>query len=305
MKLFQLLQSKAERVPGVTWLSPAFVSRKSGSRLRITNLVNVVLKAGVDPASFFGRRYAHTEAIGVHTFTVTLRSGGGPAAIAEADRLGRDPEVVWSEPGFYQPIIFTAETVGWNLGPSSSGGANVQAAWSSQTGSSDITVAVLDTGVQMDHPDLAANIFTNTEEIPGNGIDDDRNGYVDDVHGWDFVDGDNDPSPATAYDNHGTAVAGVAAAVGGNNVGISGAAQHVRILPLKIARYYGPKDGDGYWAGIDRAIYYAAGAMVDAKGECAVVWCDVAVKADEEMARGGAACVSNRLVEPAITMGLR
>ncbi len=280
MSLFQLLQSKADTVPGVSWSSPAFLWRDSGARMRITNLIKVRLEDGVDPGLFFGRRYAQTKAIGVHTFAVTLKAGGGPAAIAEANRLRKDPNVVWSEPGFYQPILWFTELTGWNLGPGSSGnagGANVQAAWSTTAGSADVTVAVLDCGVQMDHPDLAANIFTNTDEIDGNHIDDDRNGYVDDMHGWDFVGGadgipDNDPSPATVYDKHGTAVAGVAAAVRGNDLGISGAAPGVRIMPLKITRFDGPNPQDGDWVGISSAIYYAAGAMVDASGNPVAVW---------------------------------
>jgi subtilisin family serine protease len=85
--------------------------------------------------------------------------------------------------------------------------------WQLKTDASDIIVAIIDLGVQYDHPDLAANIWTNAGEIPGNGIDDDQNGYVDDIHGWDFIDNDPDPSGS----NHGTASAGVIGAVGNNS----------------------------------------------------------------------------------------
>ncbi|MBT6842675.1 MAG: S8 family serine peptidase [Candidatus Melainabacteria bacterium] len=107
-----------------------------------------------------------------------------------------------------------------------------------------ITVAVIDTGVDYTHQDLAANIWNNTDEIPGNRIDDDNNGYVDDVIGWDFVVGagsncafgedcgrsDNDPSDKNG---HGTHVAGIIGAVQNNAIGISGIAPEVKIMPLR------------------------------------------------------------------------
>ena len=157
--------------------------------------------------------------------------------------------------------------------------ANLPQAWDTTTGSSQIVVAVLDNGVQLNHPDLAAHIFTNTGEIPGNGIDDDGNGFIDDVHGWDFAGDaatntpDNDPSPATQFDNHGTAVAGIAAAIGNNMVGVSGAAQNVQILPIKIARD-DLNNGGGFVSQIQiaRAVYYAAGLGVDASGNIVGTW---------------------------------
>jgi len=96
----------------------------------------------------------------------------------------------------------------------------------------EIIVGVVDSGVAVDHPDLAGNIFINAQEIPGDAIDNDGNGYVDDVNGWDFGDGDNDVSDATG---HGTEVAGVIGAVTNNDgLGIAGGVPNVRILPLKI-----------------------------------------------------------------------
>jgi len=116
-------------------------------------------------------------------------------------------------------------------------GADIVAprAWCSVTGDSSVVVAVLDTGVDWTHPDLAARIFANPGEIPGNGVDDDLNGKIDDVRGWDFEDhftsgGDNDPMDTYG---HGTLVAGtVAAALNGE--GSVGVAPGVTILPVRV-----------------------------------------------------------------------
>ncbi|HEY6926209.1 MAG TPA: S8 family serine peptidase, partial [Steroidobacteraceae bacterium] len=106
-----------------------------------------------------------------------------------------------------------------------------QAAWDITTGSSNVVVAVIDSGVDYLHPDLAANIFENTSECLPNGIDDDGNGYIDDCHGIDTVNGDSDPMDD---DGHGTHVAGIIGAIGNNGVGIAGIAWNVKILPCKF-----------------------------------------------------------------------
>ena len=121
-------------------------------------------------------------------------------------------------------------------------------------------IALLDDGVQLDHPGLAANIFSNPGES-ANGLDDDGNGYVDDLHGWDFYRGDNDPSPESDTDRHGTAAAGVAAATGNGN-GITGIAYGCQIMPIKIM-------GGDDWAAdsvLAEAVYYAAGRSRDGLG---------------------------------------
>src|SRR5258708_1709991 len=81
---------------------------------------------------------------------------------------------------------------------------NAPGAWTNLAGNPGIVIALLDDGVQLDHPDLAANLFSNPGET-SNGLDDDGNGYVDDLHGWDFFRDDNDPSPEFPGDQHGTA----------------------------------------------------------------------------------------------------
>jgi subtilisin family serine protease len=94
-----------------------------------------------------------------------------------------------------------------------------------------VTVAVLDSGLDLSNPDLARSVWTNRDEVPGNGLDDDEDGFVDDVHGADTVGWDGDPSDGLG---HGTAVAGVIAARGDNGVGLSGMAWKARLMPVKV-----------------------------------------------------------------------
>ncbi len=112
---------------------------------------------------------------------------------------------------------------------------NLPTAWDITTGNSNVIVAVIDDAIDINHPDLKANIWTNLGEIAGNNIDDDNNGYVDDIHGWDFVDNDNDPSADVGTgEGHGTMVAGCIGAVGNNGLGIAGVNWNVSIMPLKF-----------------------------------------------------------------------
>src|SRR3954469_18280700 len=123
-------------------------------------------------------------------------------------------------------------------------------AWTRITGG-DVTVAVVDTGVDLSHRDLAPNLWTNPGEVPGNGIDDDGDGLVDDVHGADFVNGDGTP----ADDNgHGTHIAGIIAAHGA----IRGLAPGATIMPVKVLG--AGKAGNAHWLaeGIDYAVAHGA-----------------------------------------------
>lgn len=128
---------------------------------------------------------------------------------------------------------------------------NIDDVWNSTTGDSTSIIAILDTGVDWLHPDLAANIWRNSGEIPGNGKDDDKNGYIDDVRGWDFINNDNDPKDDNS---HGTHVAGIAAAVGNNGIGIAGANWKAKIMPIKVIQ----SSGRGDAATIAKGITYAA-----------------------------------------------
>lgn len=102
-------------------------------------------------------------------------------------------------------------------------------AWDTLVGNPNTIIAIIDTGVDYRHPDLAANIWTNPGEIP-DSIDNDGNGYIDDIFGWDFADGDNDPDDD---DGHGTHVAGIAAAVGNNGIGVAGVNWNSKIMSIK------------------------------------------------------------------------
>jgi subtilisin family serine protease len=124
-------------------------------------------------------------------------------------------------------------------------------AWVYTTGGSDWPIAVVDTGVDLDHPDLEAKIWTNPDEIPDNDLDDDDNGYVDDVQGWNFVLGNAIPQDDSSHGSH---VAGIAAAHTNNLIGVAGVAWQTPIMPLKALN----ASGDGQASDIAAAILYAA-----------------------------------------------
>lgn len=104
-------------------------------------------------------------------------------------------------------------------------------AWDIITGSSEVVVGVMDSGVDYTHPDLAGNMWVNPGEVAGDGIDNDENGFIDDIYGWDFYDNDNDPLDELF---HGTHVAGTIAATGNNSEGVAGVGWNTRIMSLKI-----------------------------------------------------------------------
>ena len=139
----------------------------------------------------------------------------------------------------------------WGLNNSGSAGADIGAQQAWQYGvTTNVVVAVIDSGVDYTHQDLASNIWQNAGEISGNGIDDDRNGYVDDVRGWDFAGDDNNPMDENG---HGTHVAGTIGAVGNNGIGVSGVAWGVKIMALKFM----DASGSGSLSDAIQAIDYA------------------------------------------------
>ncbi len=142
----------------------------------------------------------------------------------------------------------------WGLENNGSAGvadADIDAAqaWNYGT-SSSVVVAVIDSGIDYNHVDLASNIWTNTREVPGNGVDDDRNGYVDDTRGWNFVSNNNNPMDDNG---HGTHVAGTIGAVGNNGIGVTGVAWNVKLMALKFL----DSTGSGMLSDAVAAIDYA------------------------------------------------
>jgi subtilisin family serine protease len=129
--------------------------------------------------------------------------------------------------------------------------------WEITSGRPDIVVAVLDTGIDLYHADLDGQLWTNPGEVPGNEVDDDGNGYVDDVHGWRFLHdatGKQDQSAQIADDHgHGTHVSGIIAARGDNRIGIAGMAWGCRLMVVKVLDH----EGDGYYSDLADGLVYA------------------------------------------------
>lgn len=174
-----------------------------------------------------------------------LAGGFGPLAAVRA--LMSEPSVRWAEldPVLEPDFVPNDPRFGemWGLHNTGQSGGTVDAdidaveAWALTGSAPDAVVAVCDDGVDLSHPDLSANIWVNTGEIAGNGVDDDGNGFIDDRVGWDFSNGDNNPNPASG-DSHGTHVAGTIGARVNNAVGVAGVARNVKIMPIRM--YGGP-----------------------------------------------------------------
>lgn len=156
-----------------------------------------------------------------------------------ARALARDPDVIYAEPQTtYQTIGRLPETPN---DPQFDNQAHLNhmrlpEAWETAKGEqSEVIIAIVDSGIHWQHEDLRDNVWTNPNEVPGNRIDDDNNGFVDDVHGWNFKTNQPDAYGDGSHATHGTNVAGVANAVTDNNMGIAGAAWNAKIIPINTA----------------------------------------------------------------------
>lgn len=199
------------------------------------------------------------------TYLLELNSAAPGDAAAALRALRADPAVLWAEEDRLSHVAYVPDDPSyaahgsWGQTYDDLYGVKrvgAERAWDFSRGEG-VVVAVVDTGIDYRHPDIAANVWTNSGEIPGNGIDDDGNGFVDDVRGWDFVGAsvgapaeDNDPDDGHF---HGTHVAGTIAAVGDNALGVIGVAWKAKVMAVK-----GLDDtGTGQSSDLARAIVYA------------------------------------------------
>jgi subtilisin family serine protease len=156
-----------------------------------------------------------------------------------ANKLKSLKEIEWAEPKFiYQVVDFTPNDPSYSSNQFSLPLIKAPAAWAVTQGDTSVIIGIVDTGVDWPHPDLAANIWHNWGETPNNGIDDDNNGYIDDVRGWDFggLNGTPDNDPMEDRPDHGTHVAGIASAVTNNGIGIASIGFKSKIMPVKVSQ---------------------------------------------------------------------
>src|SRR5205807_185859 len=187
---------------------------------------------------------------------VPLQPGDDPETAAE--EANSQPGVAFAEPVYVYQTARTPDDSRykdlWGMQK-----IDMPAAWTKSVGDSAVTVAVVDDGVALNHPDLKGNLWVNPEEIAGNHEDDDQDGIIDDVNGADFVDGDGDPSPATGGDApyHGSHVSGTIGATGDNRTGVVGVNWKVSLMAL---RAIGPQGGrsDALAKSIDYAVDHGA-----------------------------------------------
>lgn len=189
-----------------------------------------------------------------------------------AARMQQDPEIEYAEPHYLFPVnAIPNDSLYSSQGYLTQ--VKAQAAWNIVKGDTSVIIGIIDTGVDWDHPDLASQVWRNWNEIPGNGIDDDGNGYIDDTRGWDFVtgvngvnlydaapgeDGDIPDNNPMDFNGHGTHVSGIAGASTDNHRGVASLSWGCRILPLRCG--WQGRDGNGYVSSVfaAQAYIYAA-----------------------------------------------
>ena len=217
----------------------------------------VIFKPGITAANA-GKATARHQLTSVRNFNSISRDRQREHCHVRSDtkstveliaELQLDPEVELAEPNYLRhlttmavpndpffPNLWALRNTGQTLsGITGTAGADIGFldAWGlAKSDTSEIVVAVIDSGMDLTHPDLLDNLWTNPGEIAGDALDNDGNGYVDDIHGYDFVSNDMDPTDAGF---HGTHVSGIIAAVANNAQGVTGTAFHAHIMPLKVS----------------------------------------------------------------------
>jgi thermitase len=236
----------------------------AGPGARLSTRVIVQWRRGTDHAERVEARadagVTYSAELGAPNFQL-VETQGGESAAAAARALEEDPAVAVAEPDTLRHVYaipndprFAEEWGLQNTGQALNGLAagkvgndiDVLPAWERTVGIPSVVVADIDTGYRADSPDLGPVEWTNPGEIAGNGIDDDGNGKIDDVHGWDFVGEnasapteDNNPEDTNVISGgHGVHTAGTIGAKGNDGVGITGVAQNVRIMPLRVCANY-------------------------------------------------------------------
>ena len=261
--------------PSVAYARPVLIEPKSRTRMITTDEILAAFPADTTPAQLrtlaggAGLQVvarAGNEKVNAWRLRLANPKTGDPMLVART--LAQTKGVLWAQPNFLREIkhcfappnpLFGTQQALNNLGLNrATAGADARAtsAWDRTTGNSSIVIAIIDDGVDTSHPGL--RIFTNPGETGGgketNALDDDRNGFVDDVHGWDFANNDNNVSPI-GFNGHGTGTAGVAAGIFSIAAKTAGIAGGCTVLPVKIADDTGDFTTD---AAIGTAIIYAS-----------------------------------------------
>ena len=179
-----------------------------------------------------------------------LRLPAGASVAAAVGALSANPAVIYAEPDGIAHLITTPNDplFGQQWGLAQIG---APAAWNVVTGSSSVAIAVIDSGMEISHTDLVSQLWTNPGEIAGNSLDDDNNGHVDDIHGWNILDNNADLSD---NNGHGTEVAGIAAAATNNGAGVAGVCWTCKLMVVKVAQ----PSGVANYSDIAAGVAYAA-----------------------------------------------